>query len=122
MDFVPLTKEITTVGYVEFNEREMKQVAARVKGRIEKLFVDQTGALVHGGDELASLYSPDLVISVQSLLQAKRTNNTEALRMTRERLQLWGISDDQINEIVTTGKANTHLKIRSPSNGHVIKK
>src|SRR5450631_2175563 len=38
--YLPLTKEITTVGFVEFNEGEMKQVAARVKGRLDKLFVD----------------------------------------------------------------------------------
>jgi membrane fusion protein, copper/silver efflux system len=122
VDYLPLNKEIATVGYVEFNEREMKQVAARVKGRLDKLFVNQTGEMVHAGDELASLYSPELVVTVQNLLQAKRTNSTEDFRNSRERLQLWGISDDQINEIVTTGKANTHLKIRSPINGHVIKK
>src|SRR5687767_9961845 len=31
---VAVHKEIRTVGFVEFNEREMKHVAARVKGRI----------------------------------------------------------------------------------------
>src|SRR6266852_2015702 len=39
--YLPLAKEITTVGFVEFNESEMKQVAARVKGRLDKLFVDK---------------------------------------------------------------------------------
>src|SRR5258708_3079492 len=36
--------------------------------------------------------------------------------------QLVGRSDDQIDEILATGKGNTHLKIRSPISGHVIKK
>src|SRR5581483_11017306 len=31
---VPLTKEIVTVGFIEFNERGMKTVSARVKGRL----------------------------------------------------------------------------------------
>src|SRR6058998_1383589 len=35
---------------------------------------------------------------------------------------LLGIGEDQIAEILRTGKANTHLKIRSPIKGHVLKK
>src|SRR6516164_4888893 len=42
VSYQPLYKEITTVGSVEFNEREMKQIAARVKGRIDTLFVNET--------------------------------------------------------------------------------
>lgn len=122
VDFVPLSKKIATVGTVEFNEREMKQVAARIKGRIDTLLVNQTGEMVHAGDELASIYSPDLVTTVQNLLDAQRSKNSDLVRGTRERLHLWGISDDQIDEILRTGKANSHLRIRSPINGHVIKK
>ena len=33
-----------------------------------------------------------------------------------------GIDDDQINEILSSGKATTQLKIRSPISGHVIQK
>jgi RND family efflux transporter MFP subunit len=122
VDYVPLTKKITTVGYVEFNERLQKQVAARVKGRLDSLAVSETGRMVHAGDVLASIYSPDLVVTVQNLLDAKRNNNANILDINRDRLRLWGISDDQIDEILRTNKANTHLKIRSPIDGHVIKK
>lgn len=120
--YLPLTKEITTVGYVEFDETRVKQVAARVKGRLDELVVNTHGQMVHAGDVLASLYSPDLVVTVQNLLDAHRNKNTDLLRNARDRLQLWAISDDQIEEILKTGKANTHLKIRSPIHGHVIKK
>lgn len=122
IDYVPLSKKITTVGFVEFNERLQKQVSARVKGRIDKLFVNETGRMVHEGEELALLYSPDLVTTVQNLLDAKRSRNDSLLAANRERLQLWGISDDQVEEILRTGKANTHLKITSPIDGHVVKK
>jgi RND family efflux transporter MFP subunit len=122
VDYVPLTKKITTVGYVEFNERLQKQVAARVKGRIDSLAVSETGRMVHAGDVLASIYSPDLVVTVQNLLDAKRNNNADILSINGDRLRLWGISDDQIDEILRTNKANTHLKIRSPIDGHVIQK
>lgn len=122
VSYQPLSKQITAVGFVEFNERGRRNVAARAKGRIDKLFVSETGQMVDAGDELASLYSPELNVTVQNLVDAKRTNNTELIQGARVRLQLLGISDDQIDDILTTGKANTHLKIRSPISGHVIKK
>jgi Cu(I)/Ag(I) efflux system membrane fusion protein len=119
---VPLTKEIEAVGYVEFNEREMKTVSARVKGRLDELHVNETGQMVAAGDLLASLYSPDLNVTVQNLLDAKRRNSAELLASARSRLQLLGIGDDQIDEILQSDKANSHLRIRSPIGGHVIKK
>lgn len=122
VDYQPLTKEITAVGYVEFNERNQRSVSARVAGRIDKLFANETGQMVKAGDELALLYSPDLLVTVQNLLDAKRSGNRDYLDSARTRLQLLGIDDAQIDEILADGKANTHLKIRSPISGHVIKK
>lgn len=120
--YIPLRKEIRTVGYVEFNERELKQVAARVKGRLEKLYVSETGQMVHKGQDLAVLYSSDLAVTVQNLLDAQRLNNQSLRRTAAERLTLWGLAEDQIQAILETGKADTAFKIRSPIEGHVLKK
>jgi Cu(I)/Ag(I) efflux system membrane fusion protein len=75
--FHPLSREITTVGTVEFDERGLKNVSARFKGRIEKLFVNQTGQAVQKGDPLAELYSPDLVTTVQNLLDARQSGSPD---------------------------------------------
>ena len=122
VDYVPLTKKITTVGSIEFNERLQKQVAARVKGRLDTLDVNETGRMVHAGDVLASIYSPDLVVAVDTLLNAHKEKNDAIVRISRDKLRLLDIGDDQIDEILRTGKADSHLKIRSPIDGHVIKK
>lgn len=122
VEMLPLTKQIDAVGFVEFNERGLKNVSARVKGRLDQLLVNETGQMVAAGDVLASLYSPDLNVTVQNLLDAQRTKNADLQASARQRLQLLGISDDQIEEILRTGQANSHLKIRSPIAGHVIKK
>jgi len=119
---VPLTKQIDAVGFVEFNERDLKNVSARVKGRLDELLVNETGQMVAAGDLLASLYSPELNVTVQNLLDARRRKSTDLESSARQRLQLLGISDDQIDDILTTGQANSHLRIRSPISGHVIKK
>lgn len=122
VDYVPLTKQITAVGYVDFNERGFKTVSSRVKGRIDSLISSETGKLVTAGDELASIYSPELNVTVQTLLDAQKRNSSDLLKSSRNRLHLLGISDDQIDLILKNGEANTHLRIRSPISGHIVKK
>jgi membrane fusion protein, copper/silver efflux system len=122
VEYLTLSKEISAVGYVEFNERGQRTVAARVSGRIEKLIVNETGQMVRAGDELALLYSPDLVVTVRNLLDAQRSGTTDLLNSARTRLERWGIDKAQLDEILARGTADTDLKIRSPISGHVITK
>jgi Cu(I)/Ag(I) efflux system membrane fusion protein len=68
---------------------------------------------------LALLYSPDLVVPVQNLLDARRPKDKE---LVRTKLRLLGVDDDQIREIERNGKPVNHIRIRSPMHGHVIRK
>jgi Cu(I)/Ag(I) efflux system membrane fusion protein len=120
----PLTKDIAAVGFVEFDERKQARISARVTGktRIDKLYVNVTGQHVEKGEPLAELYSPDLVVTVQNLLDAQKSGDPGLEKINRERLRLWGIEDDQIDTILKTGRPITQVTIRSPIHGHVIKK
>jgi multidrug efflux pump subunit AcrA (membrane-fusion protein) len=122
--YQPLTKEITTVGFVEYDERKLSRITARTAGksRIEKLFVNVTGQTVKKGEPLAELYSPELLSTVTNLLDARQSGNRDIERGSRDRLRLWGIDDAQIEQILKDGKPITHITIRSPLSGHVIKK
>jgi Cu(I)/Ag(I) efflux system membrane fusion protein len=123
--YQPLVKEITTYGSVEFDERKEAHIAARQKGRIDKLYVNFTGQLVESGEKLAVLdvrYSPELTVTLEDLLRARRTGNRDAEESARKRLRLWDIGEEQIAEFVGTGKVGTKLTITSPQRGHVIKK
>jgi RND family efflux transporter MFP subunit len=122
VDYLPLNKQVAAVGFIEFNERGQRKVSARVKGRIDKLYVNSTGEMVDEGDVLAEIYSPDLYSGMRELLLAAKSGSKELAASSRERLRLLGISDDQLDDLLTSGKANTHLKIRSPISGHVIEK
>lgn len=118
----PLTRDLTTIGTVEFDERKLKAVSARVKGRIDKLLVNQTGQMVHEDDPLAEVYSPDLVVTAQNLIDARGGGNAVLERTARDRLRLWGIDDAQIDELAKAGRPITHLTVRSPITGHVLRK
>jgi membrane fusion protein, copper/silver efflux system len=121
VEYHALSREITTVGTVEFDERNLNVVAARVKGRIDTLHINQTGQMVHAGEPLAKLYSPDLVVTAQNLRDARASNNTVLEGIARERLKQWGIDEDQIEKIAKSDEPVTHLTIQSPIKGHVLR-
>jgi Cu(I)/Ag(I) efflux system membrane fusion protein len=119
-----LAREIDAVGFVEFDERKLARISVRAAGksRIDKLFANVTGQMVAAGDPLAEVYSPELAVTARNLLDAHQAGNAYLEGMARERLRLWGIDAEQIDQILKEGKAVTHLTIRSPISGHVIKK
>lgn len=122
VSYQTLAKRIETVGTVEFDERKLRRISANVKGRIDQLFVNVTGQMVHPGQELASLYSPELVTTVQNLLDAQRADNRELAQLAADRLRLWGVTDDQIDDMRRTGRRITHVTVRAPVGGHVVRK
>ena len=130
-----LSREIRTVGIVDYDETRRAVLTAWIKGRIDKLFVDFVGQRVKKGDPLASIYSPDLLIAqgellsaVRSLKQAKddagltRSMAESLVESSRKKLLLWGITPAQIEEIIRRGSADTHLTIYAPIPGIVTEK
>src|SRR5215469_12927549 len=98
----PLRRTIRTVGNIDYNETALADVTTKFKGWIEKLDVDATGQLVHRGETLFEVYSPDLYSAqVEYLLAANSggTNDSSSsmLRETaRNKLKFYDVSDAQI--------------------------
>jgi len=131
-----LVKEIRMVGRIDYNEKAVKIVSARIPGRIDQLFVDFTGATVKKGEPLVSLYSPKLIstqkeylLSLETLNKMKDSIIPEIIQSSKslaqaskQRLLLWGISAKQIEELEERSKPATHLTIYAPLSGTVIHK
>src|SRR5256885_3398401 len=66
----PLTAETRTNGVVAFDETRVAQVAPKIGGFVERLYVNATGQPVRQGQALLEVYSPDLVAAQQGLLLA----------------------------------------------------
>lgn len=130
-----LSREVRTVGIVEYDETRRAFVAARIKGRLDKLFVNYVGQRVKQGMPLASIYSPDLLVAQEELLTAVKQMKEEPGRgdlaagvgkslvdAAKRKLTLWGITQQQLDEIIKRGTAETHLNIFSPIEGIVTEK
>ncbi len=119
----PLTKELTTVGYVGYDESRRSRIVTRVSGYLERLFVDKPWIAVSAGDPLAEIYTPELYSATQELLvAAQRTTSPILAGPARRKMHQLGISDEEIDKILESGKANPRLTVPSPRTGHVIRK
>jgi RND family efflux transporter MFP subunit len=130
----PVTQTIRTVGKLTYDETKLSHVHAKFEGYIERVHVDFTGQLVKKGQPLIDIYSPELVSTQQEFLIAAKAKDTlganqfkeissNALSLydsARERLRLWDISDEQINEIERRGTPMKTLTLYSPINGFVL--
>ena len=125
----PAEAVIRTVGSVAFDETRMSEITAWVPGRIEKLFVNFTGAAVRRGDPLAEIYSPSLVSAQEELLQARRTYDAapegdssarSTLRAVREKLRQYGMTSAQIEAVEVEGRVSTRIVTYAPSSGVVV--
>lgn len=128
--------QVRMVGKVEYDESRQAYLTARFPGRIDRLYVDYTGVRVNRGDHLASIYSPELLVAQQELIQARRNYDAsmsesvpalkerarDTLQSAREKLRLWDLTAQQIEQVETSGVASDHLEISSPISGVVIHK
>ena len=130
-----LTRTIRAVGTIEVDETRQARVAARVAGRIEKLYADYTGQAVRAGEPVYSLYSPDLVATQREYLLALENRqklsdaSEDAIRAadqlvaaSRDRLRLWGIGEKQIAALEEARKPELALTFRSQITGTVMQK
>jgi Cu(I)/Ag(I) efflux system membrane fusion protein len=116
-----MTKEIRAVGKVVYNERRIASVNTKVGGWIDKLYVDYTGKPVAKGEPLFSIYSPDLVSAQEEYLTAAKTGG-ELASSAKERLKLWDISEQQIQDIERAGKPVRALTNSAPMDGFIVEK
>ncbi|MHC4501188.1 MAG: efflux RND transporter periplasmic adaptor subunit [Planctomycetota bacterium] len=129
-------REVRMVGKVAYDETSVGYITAWVPGRLDRLYADFTGITVKEGDHMVYMYSPDLLATQEELFQAKEAvsslgkssskilkSTAEAtLDATREKLRLYGLSDDQIAEIEKTQSVSDHLTINAPIGGVVVHK
>lgn len=119
-----LQQQITAYSYLDFVENNRKTISARFNGRIEKLFVDKTGEYIKKGQALFEIYSPDLVQAQNEYLIAlnNSSNSTSLLNATKKKLEIFGLTPEQIQTLERTREINITLTYFSPISGTVVEK
>jgi Cu(I)/Ag(I) efflux system membrane fusion protein/cobalt-zinc-cadmium efflux system membrane fusion protein len=131
---IPFT--IRTVGNLTYDDSQIAWVNTKYDGWIEKVYVNYIGEPVDKGQKLFEIYSPELVTTQKEYLQAleyadlmRESNYPEIadraqslLDSSRERLEYWDITDEQIEELEKTRQLRRTLAVVSPLEGLVEEK
>lgn len=118
-----LGHEIRAVGKIQYNESSLATITARVDGYAERLFVNFTGVDIKAGDHLAEVYSPELIVAEEELLISLRGGGAgQSVEPSRIKLRRWGLTDEQIDEVITAKKITDRITLYSPIDGTVIEK
>lgn len=135
-DVRKMTNVVRAAGNVMIDETRIVQVAPRVGGFVERLYVNVTGQPVRRGQPLLELYSPELLAAQQELLLAagmQRSigqsavpgipdNIIDLVAAAKRRLQLWDVSETQVNDILRTGRTRRTMTLYAPASGVVTER
>ena len=143
-----MTRTIRASGRIVADETRIFRIIARVEGFIDQLFVKYAGQSVRKGQPLLGLYSLNLLSIQQQFLNATPSEGRRYLPpptprepavaegsergadkvpdrgedIQRQRLKSWDFSDEQIDRIQRTGKAENSLILQAPAGGVVTEK
>lgn len=117
-------KSTHLLGKVKPDERNIFDITARYGGRIDKLHVNYTGQHIRKGQKLGTIYSPDLITAQMELLEAikHKETNPSFHHAARIKLELWNLTQEQIDDIERSGEPQYHFDILSPVNGTVTRR
>src|SRR5579863_3057831 len=112
-----LKTSIDAFGRVEQPESQLAAVSAWIGGRVDKLYVQYTGERVRRGQRVAEVYSPEVATALEEYRLAQenrgrvgqsddayaRTQSEALVTASRRKLELWGITPEQIEAPANAG-------------------
>jgi Cu(I)/Ag(I) efflux system membrane fusion protein len=111
-------------GKIAENEEANAVQVSYFSGRIERLNVSFTGEEVRKGQLLATIYSPELYAAQQELITAASLKESQPAlyKAVRNKLKLWKLSENQINQIEETQKVKENFPVYATVSGTVAEK
>ena len=113
--------EINALGNIAYDTRALGSISSRVSGRIEKLYVRYRYQKINKGQRILDLYSPELLTAQQNLLFLFKNDagNTSFIQAAKEKLLLLGMSNQQLKQIIQSGKPSLSVAVYSNYSGHI---
>lgn len=128
----PASIRIELFGKIDYDERTIVTTTARVGGRLERLYTNFTGTAVSKGDAIAEIYSPELYVAQEELIQAAMASmektspavqrvNESLLSAAREKLRLLQLTDEQIAAIEKRATPDDTVTLTAPQSGIIVR-
>jgi Cu(I)/Ag(I) efflux system membrane fusion protein len=111
--------EINLPGIVAYDPNSTVNIAARISGRIENMYINYKYQKVNKGQKLFDLYSPELLTEQQNFIYLINNDaeNTSIINASKQKLALYGMTYNQITNLISTKKTNPIISIYSPAYG-----
>ncbi len=124
----PVGQSLIINGTLVVDENKSEVISSRAAGRVEKLFIKETGQSVRKGQPLYTLYSEALLTLQQEYLLAKEQFDTlgksekrykSFLDASAKKLNLYGLTSQQINQLTNRSSLKPQVTFLAPASGIV---
>ena len=113
--------EIEALGNIAYDTRQVGSISAKVSGRIEKLYIRYRYQKINKGQRIMDIYSPELLTAQQNLLFLLKNDatNTTFIEAAKQKLLLLGMSNEQLQQVIQSGKPSLTIAVYSNYGGHI---
>ena len=113
--------EVNAVGTIEYDTKMIGNISARINGRIEKLYVRYKYQFIKKGQKIMDIYSPEMLTAQENLLFILRNDagNSSLIQAAKQKLLLLGMSVEQVQRTMQTGKPILSVSVYSNYTGHL---
>lgn len=115
---LPLTRTLRVAGMIDDDASRHRFLAATVKGRVEKLYVNYVGAEVEEGEPLAEFFSRELLAAIAEFQQTAAESPMRAASTMK--LRQMGLTERQIAELPKRDPKSLTVPIVAPAGGTVV--
>jgi len=120
-----MIKTIHAGARVNYDESRLSDINLKYDAWIGKLNADYVGKQITKGEQLFTVYNPELVSAQDEYLNSLRRKGAgpySLQRAARSRLARWDISSAEISALAKRGRVSEYLPILAPGNGTIIEK
>lgn len=113
--------EMESYGFITYDTRQTGVISSNFSGRIEKLYVKYRYQKVSKGQRIMDIYSPELLTAQENLLFLIKNDpeNEMLINSAKQKLYLLGMSNQQLSNVIKTGKSSFKVSIFSNYSGHI---
>ncbi|MFN3710095.1 MAG: efflux RND transporter periplasmic adaptor subunit [Alishewanella aestuarii] len=128
------SQHLSLPGTLVADQSRVQTISAWTSGRIEQAYVNRTAQQVQAGEPMLEIFSPELIVIQQELLQAKQLSArsslpaastlpaSSTLEGARRRLRLLGVPSAQIEQILQREQLQDTVTVSAPVSGIVTEK